>query len=311
MDRLESMTAFVEVVTAGSFAAAADRLGISAPMVGKHIRSLEERLNVRLIDRTTRRQNLTDAGRLYLDYCRSILSEISAVETLVAEQSNEPRGWLRVTMPTAFGRHCVAPILLGMSKSHADLKVDLVLTDEVVELDDFHLAIRSLSPHSQTLPGESGLSSRKLCEHEMVICGSPSYLKEHGTPKALDELALHKRITFGKARRQQPWLFPGPRRLASFDASSATVMNDIEAIADAAEAGLGLAWLPTWLIRGFVASHRLEVIPLAGGNLRYSNYALWHTHQLTPKIRVSIDTLSQRLPNLMALTPIANRWPSL
>src|ERR1700704_4013471 len=112
MDRLMSMAVFVKAIDLGSFAAAASALDLSGPMVGKHIRFLEERLGVRLINRTTRRQSLTEFGRAYYDRCRVILADAEAADSLAADQLSEPSGKLRVTMPVLLGRRCVIPILL-------------------------------------------------------------------------------------------------------------------------------------------------------------------------------------------------------
>ena len=118
MDRLTSMAVFVKAVDLGSFAAAAAALDLSGPMVGKHVRFLEERLGVRLINRTTRRQSLTDFGRAYYERCRMVLAEAEAADALAADQLSEPRGKLRVTMPVHFGRRCVAPILLELAQQY-------------------------------------------------------------------------------------------------------------------------------------------------------------------------------------------------
>ncbi|TIV10320.1 MAG: LysR family transcriptional regulator, partial [Mesorhizobium sp.] len=125
MDRLTSMAVFVKTVDLGSFAAAAAALDLSGPMVGKHVRFLEERLGVRLINRTTRRQSLTDFGRAYYERCRLVLAEAEAADALAADQLSEPRGKLRVIMPVHFGRRCVAPILLELAQRYPALELDL------------------------------------------------------------------------------------------------------------------------------------------------------------------------------------------
>lgn len=121
MDRLTSMAVFVRAVDLGSFAAAATVLDLSAPMVGKHVRFLEERLGMRLLNRTTRRQSLTEFGRAYYERCRTVLAEAEAADALAADQLGEPRGKLRVALPVLFGRRCVMPILLGLARRHPQL----------------------------------------------------------------------------------------------------------------------------------------------------------------------------------------------
>ena len=117
MDRLTSMAVFLRAVDLGSFAAAAEALEMSGPMVGKHVRFLEERLGVRLIHRTTRRQSLTEFGQAYYERCRAVLAEADAADALAADQLSEPRGRLKVTMPALLGRHCVAPLLLSWRRN--------------------------------------------------------------------------------------------------------------------------------------------------------------------------------------------------
>ena len=116
MDRLTSMAVFVRAVDLSSFAAAADALEMSGPMVGKHVRFLEERLGVRLLNRTTRRQSLTEAGQIYYERCRTVLSEAEAADAVVADELSAPRGRLRVTMPALLGRHCIAPLLMKLAR---------------------------------------------------------------------------------------------------------------------------------------------------------------------------------------------------
>ncbi|MFS8111384.1 LysR family transcriptional regulator [Rhizobium jaguaris] len=300
MDRLASMAAFVQVVETGSFAAAANVLGISAPMVGKHIRFLEERMGVSLINRTTRRQNLTEAGKAYYEQCRSILADVAAAETTAAEHLSAPRGRLRVTMPTLLGRYCIAPLLLEMAAGLPDLKLELAFTDDLVDLGDYDLAIRSLSEHRSEVPGGAGLATRRLSIHAMLVCCAPSYLARCGSPSASAELANHTALAFGRHGRRQPWTFTTTAgTLATIEPPGRIVMDDLEAIADAAAAGLGLAWLPSWLVRSRISSGQLVELHLDGPGLGYNNYALWHEGILTPKIRVALDVLAGKLQPLM------------
>src|SRR4051812_28215101 len=143
MDRLESMEVFVKAVDLGSFAATAAALDLSGPMVGKHVRFLEERLGVRLLNRTTRRQSLTDFGRAFYERCRVVLSEADAADALAADQLSEPRGRLRVTMPAHFGRRCVVPVLMDLARRYPALELDLSLSDRFTDLadGDYDLAI--------------------------------------------------------------------------------------------------------------------------------------------------------------------------
>ncbi|WP_224246012.1 LysR family transcriptional regulator, partial [Hyalangium gracile] len=205
MDRLTSMAVFIKAVDLGSFAAAADALGMSGPMVGKHVRFLEERLGVRLITRTTRRQTLTEFGRAYYERCRVVLAEAEAADALAADQLAEPHGKLRVTMPVHFGRHCVAPVLLRLARSYPALELDLSFNDRFADLaeDEYDLAIRTGEPEDR-----SGVVVRRVARQRMVVCASPAYLKQHGKPRKLEDLGSHQGIIYRRSGRIRPWLFP-------------------------------------------------------------------------------------------------------
>jgi DNA-binding transcriptional LysR family regulator len=294
------MAAFVRAVETGSFAAAADVLGLSAPMVGKHIRYLEERMGVRLINRTTRRQLLTEVGQAYYDQCRMILADVDAAETMATEQLSAPRGRLRVTMPTVLGRICIAPLLLAMATDFPDLKLEMSFTDDMVDLADYDLAIRSLAESSGGVPGGASMMTRRLSAHQMLVCASPGYLSRHAAPVSHEDVADHEAILFGKHGRRQQWRFPaaaGPPIV--IEPPPRVVMDDLAAIADAAASGAGLAWLPSWLIRRYVERGELVVLALGGPSFTYNNNALWHQSARTPKIRTTVDHLVAGLPQLM------------
>src|SRR5918994_5245780 len=206
MDRLTSMAVFVRAVDLGSFAAAAAALDLSGPMVGKHVRFLEERLGVRLINRTTRRQSLTDFGRAYYERCRLVLAEAEAADALAADQLSEPRGKLRVIMPVHFSRRCVAPILLEFAQRYPALELDLSFSDAIADLaeDGCDLAIRT-----GNLEDQAGVMARRVARQRMVVCASPSYLEMHGLPRQIEDLGSHQTIIYRRSGRVvQPWLFP-------------------------------------------------------------------------------------------------------
>lgn len=295
MDRFTSMTVFVRVVELGSFAAAANALSLSGPMVGKHIRMLEEHLGVRLIARTTRRQNLTDIGQAYYERCRAILADVEGAETQVAEQVAEPRGKLKVTMPVHFGRHCVAPILLELARQYPTLALELSFSDRLSDLteDGFDLAIRTGSPTDK-----AGLVARRMARQTMVVCASPGYLAEHGMPKRIDDLAQHQAIIYRRTGPAPQWLFPRdgqapleilpPHRLC---------LDDLDAIADAAASGLGLAWLPYWLVHERIREGVLVRVLARQPGYLYDVHAHWlQTPHLPRRVRLAVEALAMQLP---------------
>ncbi|MHB0767410.1 LysR family transcriptional regulator [Bradyrhizobium sp. 5.13L] len=298
MDRLTSMAVFVRAADLGSFAAAADALEMSGPMVGKHVRVLEERLGVRLLNRTTRRQSLTEAGQAYYERCRAVLAEAEAADAAVTDELSEPRGRLRVTMPSLLGRHCIAPLLMKLARKYPHLELDLSFGDPIADIIEagYDLAIRT-----GDLADQSGLIARRIASQRMVVCAGRSYLRTNGKPKSLDDLAAHQAIIYRRSGRVRPWLFPQqgepPREILP---AGRLRLDDLEAIADAAAQGMGLAWLPYWLVRERLDTGAL--VRLFGGQpeFLYDCHALWpRSPRLPPKVRSAVDTLAVALPKLM------------
>jgi DNA-binding transcriptional LysR family regulator len=300
MDRFTSMAVFVKAVDLGSFAAAAEALELSAPMIGKHVRSMEERLGVRLLNRTTRRQSLTEFGRAYYEKCRIVLAEVDAADALAAGLHSEPRGRLRVTMPAHFGRHCVSPILLQLARRYPALEMDLSLSDRFADLteDGYDLAIRTGS-----LQDRAGVISRRVASQRMVVCAAPSYLDSHGTPSQLDDISCHQAIIYHRSGRAvQPWLFPldsqPPMQVMPLGRLR---LDDLDAIAEAAVAGMGLAWLPWWLVHERIKAGLLVPLLTDQPCFLYECHALWvQTPYLPIKVRVAIDALVAKLPKYVA-----------
>lgn len=298
MDRLTSMAVFVKTVDLGSFAAAADALNMSGPMVGKHVRFLEARLGARLLNRTTRRQSLTDIGHAYYERCRTVIAEADAADALAADQLTEPRGRLRVTMPSLFGKHCITPILLDLAQRYPALELELSLGDPLTDLIDGNhdLAIRT-----GELKDEAGVIARRIARQQMVVCASPAYLAAHGTPQTLDDLTAHRAILYSRGGRTPPWLFPREGETAAeIKPSGRLRLDDMDAIADAAVSGLGITWLPSWLIRARVTSGALVTLLPEQPPYPYDCHALWlQTPHLPAKIRIAVDALVAALPKTM------------
>ncbi|MBU3055069.1 LysR substrate-binding domain-containing protein [Pseudomonas indica] len=298
MDRLTSMAVFVKAVDLGSFTAAAEALELSGPMVGKHVRFLEERLGVRLLTRTTRRQSLTDFGRAYYERCRIVLAEVEAADALVADQLAEPRGRLRVTMPVHFGRRCVAPVLLKLAQQYPALELDLSFSDRFSDLaeDDYDLAIRTGDPEEKP-----GLVARRVARQRMLVCAAPAYLERHGRPQRVEELAGHQAVIYRRSGRIRPWLFPqeGQSPLEITPANRLR-FDDLDAVADAATLGMGLAWLPSWLVRERLSSGALvQLLPEQPAFL-YDAHALWlQAPHLPRRVRLAVEALTDALPAMM------------
>lgn len=297
MDRLTSMAVFVRAADLGSFAAAADALEMSGPMVGKHVRFLEERLGVRLLNRTTRRQSLTEAGQAYYERCRAVLSEAEAADAVATGELSEPRGRLRVTMPALLGRHCIAPLLLKLARKHPRLELDLSFGDPIADIVEagYDLAIRT-----GDLDDQSGLITRRIASQRMVVCGARSYLRANGKPRSIDDLSAHQAIIYRRSGRVRPWLFPlGDQPPREIMPSGRLRLDDMEAIADAAAQGMGLAWLPYWLVRERLNNGTLVGLFTEQHEFLYDCHALWpRSSRLPPKVRAAVDTLAAALPKL-------------
>ncbi|TIV94294.1 MAG: LysR family transcriptional regulator, partial [Mesorhizobium sp.] len=217
---------------------------------------------------------------------------------LAADQLSEPRGKMRVTMPAHFGRHCVTPILLALARRYPTLELDLSLSDRFADLveDGFDLAIRT-----GPLNDRAGIIGRRVARQRMVVCASPSYIETFGKPTDLEDLATHRAIVYRRLGHVlQPWLFPrDDGSVAELAPVGRLRLDDLDAIADAATDGMGLAWLPYWLVRERVEAGKLiRVLPDQPDYL-YDCHALWlQTQHLPLKVRLAIDALAAGLPKL-------------
>ncbi|WP_322013109.1 LysR family transcriptional regulator [Paraburkholderia sp. J12] len=297
-DRLDGVTTFVQVVEAGGFAPAAERLNLTRSAVGKAIARLEARLGVRLIHRSTRSQTLTAEGQAYYERCLRALAELDAAEADLDSGRIEPSGRLRVSVPEAFGHFCVAPVLLDLVRRHPGLQIDLSFSDRYVDLieEGFDLAIRIGELH------DSGtLVARRLGTQHTAIGASPAYLARHGTPSSLEELEGHVGIAYSRAGHPAPWdASATDTRVRPVNLRSQVSMDDIQAIAAAAVDGFGLAWLPCWLLTRYVKSGELVAV-LDSHRVRSQDiHAVWpQVRHLRGRTRVAIDALVAQIPALI------------
>ncbi|MDQ0395566.1 LysR family transcriptional regulator [Labrys monachus] len=292
---LSGVDVFVAAVETGSFAAAAERLHLTRSAVAKTIARIEARLDVRLFHRTTRSHTLTEDGQIYYERCARALEELRAGETAIDSGRREASGRLRVSVPVLFGRRCVAPVLTRLAARHPKLELDLSFCDRPVDLieDGFDLAIRN-----GAIGDGAGLMTRTVSLQRMTVCGSPAYLAGHGRPETLDDLPAHRGITYGRGGRVKAWQFPGgDGGLREVTPPSRLHFDDLEAIADAAEAGHGLAWLPCWLIRERVRGGLLVPLLANAPQLVFRTHALWpETPHLPLRVRLAIDAVAAALP---------------
>lgn len=294
-DRLNGISAFVEAAEAGSFALAAERMRLTRSAVGKSIARLEQRLGVRLFQRTTRSQSLTEDGQAYYERCVRALAELDAGALALDSGKGEPIGRLRVSVPVLFGRHCVAPVLLALGRRNPRLTIEISFNDQVVDLveEGYDLAVRI-----GNVADSGTLVARRLGMQRMVICAAPSYLAEHGMPADVDELSGHVGIAYGRGGRIEPWRVRDSAGLVvKPQVDMRLVFDDLQAITDAAVAGLGLAWLPCWLMAKHAKAGELTMMMNCDRVLAAEICAVWpQSHYLPTKTRAAIDALVAEIP---------------
>ena len=248
LDRLQSMAVFVCVVERRSFAAAANVFGLSATMVAKHIRALEERLGAKLLNRTTRTQSLTEVGRVYYERCKQLLLDAAAADATVEEMKSAPRGVLKIHAPVSFGSQCLAPAVAKFLQLYPDVRVDLTLTDGPVDWveEGYEAAI-----WIGNLP-DSGLIARKLEPYTMWLCAAPSYLQSAGTPTSARDLSAHDCLGFAYWRNKNVWRLSTRGQAESVRVRGRLMVNNGQALRMAAIAGLGIIMQPEILLRNDV-----------------------------------------------------------
>jgi DNA-binding transcriptional LysR family regulator len=256
MDRFSSMAIFVKAVDLGSFSAAADALSMSSQLVGKHVSMLEQHLNVRLLNRTTRRQSLTDFGRTFYERARNILAEVEAAEDLAAETRIAPRGRLRVNAPVTFGVHALAPKLPEYLKAFPEISIELRLSNRFVDVTDegYDLVFRVGEL------ADSGLIARALEPYRLILCAAPSYLAARDPLKNPSDLARHDCLGFAFRSMESRWDFDGPAGRVSVPVSSRIVMDSGEALLAAALAGLGVLLQPAEMVLPEINEGRLVAL---------------------------------------------------
>ncbi|HGI7051522.1 TPA: LysR substrate-binding domain-containing protein [Klebsiella aerogenes] len=253
MDKLRGMETFVAVVECGSFTGAATRLEMSAVMVGKYIALLEGQLGTRLLERNTRRQSLTDAGRVYFDEARRVLEQVANAERSVERLRLAPAGTLRVSAPVSFGASIIAPLTASFLQAWPEVRVELDLTNRMVDLVDegIDLAIR-IGDIQRT-----DLVAKYLAPYRMAICAAPDYLARHGTPQTPADLAGHQCLSHTVWTARKEWRLPGAAEEVRWKRDAVLRCNDGYALRMAAVAGAGLLLQPEVLLAEDLANGRL------------------------------------------------------
>lgn len=295
MDNLNGIAAFVHAAQTCSYVAAGRRLGVSASAVGKSVARLEEKLGVRLLNRSTRRISLSNEGALFYERCQRILADIEDAEAELSHLAEAPRGKLRVSLPV-IGYRIILPLLAEFTRKYPEIELDLDFNDRLVDVvaEGIDVAVRS-----GTLT-DSRLMARELGPFAFAIVGSPAYFARHSvpdTPRALESHAC-VRYKFPSTGKLQDWVVAldegegGPElRLRT-----ALTCNNIEALIGAASQGVGLAYLPDFIVRDAIARGELQAVLQPYLRTSSKFWVLWpSSRHLSPRLRVFVDFLCAHL----------------
>ncbi|MGM0559427.1 MAG: LysR family transcriptional regulator [Myxococcota bacterium] len=291
MNRLDGLEVFVGVVDNEGFTAAARELDVSKSFVSKQISRLEDRLGVRLLNRTTRQVTPTAAGEAFYDRCAQILEDLEAAERAVTQLQTSPRGTLRVSLPMSFGLNYVAPVIGGFLEQFPELEIDLDFSDRQVDIVDegYDMVIRIGNLK------DSSLIARKLAPTERFVCASSSYLKEHGVPKHPQDLKNHECLLYSYKSHGPSWRFEGPDGEILVRVDGRIRSNNGNALVHAAVAGLGLTLSPDFISADAIRSGELEPVLTDWTDSGMAVWALYpHRRYLSAKVRLFVDYLREQ-----------------
>lgn len=286
MDRLTSMQVFAKAVEQGSFSAAASALGMSSQLVGKHVRVLEQSLGVRLLNRTTRQQSLTDIGRSYYERVRQILADVTAAEDFASEMRLVPRGRLKISAPVTFGVHALAPRLPDYFRAYPDVTVDLSLSNRYVDLIDegFDVVFRV----GRLI--DSSLIGRPLSPYRLVLSATPDYLATHGAIERPEDLTDHNCLGYSFGTLATEWTFDGPDGRAAIPISGRMVSDSGEALLAVALSGRAVLMQPAEMLEPLIAAGKLvRLLPDHRIPTRPFHILYAPDRRPTPKLRSFID----------------------
>jgi len=289
MDRLTSLTAFVRVVDNGGFSAAGRKLNMSTTMVSNHVQSLEDRLDARLLNRTTRKVSLTEVGRAYYDRCIQILADIEQADDIAGALQSMPRGTLRIYNATHIVQF-IAPVVAEFLAAYPDVKVDLTMGERAIDMIDegYDIAIR-LTP-----PPDSSLIVRSLATWRHVLCCSHGYLEKHGRPQQLSELSVRNCVRHVNYPYEDEWRFVDRKgNPASVRISGNLITNSGETLRTVTLQGGAVCLAPGFLVHDDLESGRLVRLLPEYRPVEFSMNAVYpHRHHLSAKVRTFIDMLA-------------------
>ena len=295
-DRLNGMRVFAQVVEAKSFSAAADRLGMSKSLASRHVSALERSLSVKLLNRSTRKLGLTEAGALFYEHCARIVQEAELAEQQVTRTQSEPAGLVRVTAVPAFAVRHLLPAFADFRQRYPKIQVKLSCSNRTFDLGDegFDLGIR-VSAHPSP-----NLVARKLAINRAVLCASPAYVEQHGAPRRIDDLRRHECVIFPALAPKGVWTFRRGGRKWPVAVAGGLETDDMDAVRAAVVAGLGIGMLPRYMVGEDMREGRLvpllrqfQVMPESAIYLVYLP-----NRTLSSRVRALIDFLVDRFARI-------------
>jgi DNA-binding transcriptional LysR family regulator len=293
MDKFAHMQVFVGIVEAGSISGAAERLGLAKSAVSRRLAELEARLGVSLIQRTTRRLNLTDSGRAYYERCVAILADLDEAESAVSQAHGSLKGGLKVALPLSFGLLHLAPLIQAFMTRHPGVRFELDFNDRQIDLmqEGFDLAVRIATLE------DSSLIARRLAPIRHVLCASPGYLAQHGAPGTAGDLAQHVCLAYSNLRDPGLWSYRGPDGLSgNVRVPVRLAASSGEFLLRAAIADQGLLLLPTFYCHEALQAGRLVRVLDDHAWPELSAYAVYPpTRHLSGRVRALIDFLAEQL----------------
>jgi DNA-binding transcriptional LysR family regulator len=289
MDRITSLATFVKVVDSGGFAAAARALEMSPSSVTLHVQSIEDRLGVRLLNRSTRKVSLTEIGQAYYQRCVQILGELDDADQIALAMQSKPRGSLRLNASVSIPS-LIAPVIAEYTRLYPETSIDMTMSDRMVDMveEGFDLAVRNMPI------ADSSLIVRKVAPYRFVICATPDYLERHGTPRRPEDLAKHNCLLYAQSPWHNEWMLNGPDGEQRVPVSGNMRSNSAVALCSAALQGQGLLLTGSFIVAEHIKSGRLLSLMCDYLSTEYSIDAIYpHRHHLSAKVRTFIDMLAK------------------
>lgn len=293
MDKFESMRAFVQVVEAGGFAAAARKMGVSRSAVNKLVMNLEETLQVQLLQRTTRQVTPTPTGIAFYERCLAILADVAEAELAVSHLQTRPQGRLRINAPMTFGTRYLAPLVAQFVDQYPNLHVELSLSDRFIDPieEGFDITLRIAQPANI-----ANLVVQELSPAPIILCAAPSYLSDRGIPQSPKDLSDHACLAYGHLSSDSQWTLVGPNGEHKINIEGPLCANNGEVLQTAAVQGLGITLLPRFIVQAALEAGQLEQVLPAYEGPKISICVLYPVNRhLSTKVRLLVEFLTEQL----------------